>query len=185
LKQPNSNANLLLLATKKTTTNRAPKMIRQKEYKKYLVSDHGIIYSKKSGCWKSLIQEQFNGYRRVTLCHNGKPERWLVHRLVMFVFKGKSKLDVNHKNGITHDNRLCNLEYLTRSENHKHAFKIGLKNQEGIKNNASKMTKKLLSKILISNLSSYELSKKIKVDARTIRYWRQHHNKRGKNAGHN
>ena len=46
-----------------------------------------------------------------------------VHRLVMLAFNWKSELEVNHKNWIKHDNRLENLEYVTKSENHIHRFK--------------------------------------------------------------
>jgi hypothetical protein len=35
--------------------------------------------------------------------------------------------EVNHKNGIKTKNRLWNLEYLTKSENAKHALRLGLK----------------------------------------------------------
>jgi hypothetical protein len=65
------------------------------------------------------------GYRVVTIYKDNKKVKWLVHRLVMFGFGlleiGK---DVNHKNGIKADNKLCNLEMVTRSENHKHAYKV-------------------------------------------------------------
>jgi hypothetical protein len=47
---------------------------------------------------------------------------WKVHRLVMFTFKWKSNLEINHINWIKWDNRLKNLEYCTRSENMKHAY---------------------------------------------------------------
>ena len=55
--------------------------------------------------------------------------RYLVHRLVMLAFVGPpptTETFVNHKNGIKTDNQLENLHYVTRSENAKHAFKLGL-----------------------------------------------------------
>jgi hypothetical protein len=49
-----------------------------------------------------------------------------VHRLVMLAFVGSDGRTVNHKNGIKTDNRLTNLEYVTFSENTRHAYATGL-----------------------------------------------------------
>ena len=44
-----------------------------------------------------------------------------------FIPNPDNKSDVNHIKGIKHDNRVHQLEWNTKSENHKHAYKIGLK----------------------------------------------------------
>ena len=44
-------------------------------------------------------------------------KKYFVHRLVMLAFVGPSNLQVDHLNGIRHDNRLENLEYVTGREN--------------------------------------------------------------------
>lgn len=67
-----------------------------------------------------------SGYKRVGLTVNGKLKTYKVHRLVMYAFVGASKLEVNHVDGIKHNNQLANLEYCNRSENVKHAFSKGL-----------------------------------------------------------
>lgn len=50
----------------------------------------------------------------------------MVHRCVLAAFIGCDDRQVNHKNGIKSDNRLENLEYVTSSENVKHAYRTGL-----------------------------------------------------------
>lgn len=67
-----------------------------------------------------------NGYYRVYLSWQGTRRSHLVSRLVAAAFIGASKLEVNHKDGDTHNNRLYNLEYNTRQENAAHARINGL-----------------------------------------------------------
>jgi hypothetical protein len=71
-----------------------------------------------------------NGYLFVAVRINGKPHTRLVHRLVAEAFLGPCPdgKEVNHKNGVKSDPRACNLEYVTRSENMRHAIVKGLFN---------------------------------------------------------
>jgi len=63
-------------------------------------------------------------YPRITLAAEGGHARVAVHLLVAFTFIGPKPpwLEVNHKNGDKGDPSLDNLEYVTRSQNHKHSY---------------------------------------------------------------
>ena len=105
----------------------------------YQVSNQGRVYSLPkewiSG-WNNvkrkhdgiIFEPQLdNRYLRVGLTKNKKRKFFRVHRLVLSAFCGDSNLEANHINGIKTDNRLENLEWVTPSENMKHAYKTGLK----------------------------------------------------------
>jgi len=69
------------------------------------------------------------GYLHVTLRKAGIKKTVNIHCLVIKAFLPKKykELEANHKNGIKTDNRLENLEWVTKSENQHHALKMGLK----------------------------------------------------------
>jgi hypothetical protein len=100
--------------------------IRSKEGKTTYTEHHGIRK------WKSRILKGRGNNKvtgsRVSLFMNGKPQDWLVARLVAMTFLGipKTKLTVNHKNGNRLDNRIENLEWLTLGDNIRHGFETGL-----------------------------------------------------------
>lgn len=56
--------------------------------------------------------------------HNGTAKLIKIHKLVAeaFIPNPENKRTVNHKNGIRSDNRACNLEWATYSENHLHSY---------------------------------------------------------------
>ena len=68
------------------------------------------------------------GYDQVMLCKNGKKKYHQVHRLVAkaFISNPKNKPQINHINGVKHNNNFDNLEWVTQSENQNHAIKTGL-----------------------------------------------------------
>lgn len=68
------------------------------------------------------------GYKRITLTKDKVRKRIMVHRLVLLTFVGdppEDKTDTNHKNKDRSDNRLCNLEWVTPSENMYHSYSYG------------------------------------------------------------
>ena len=105
---------------------------------KYEVSDKGEIRNKKT----KRILHQFvgkDGYLRVQF--DGKTKT--VHRIVAksFLKTSKNKLVVNHKDGNKQNNNISNLEWVTSSENQKHAYQNNLKPRLiGIKNGRCKLT---------------------------------------------
>jgi len=116
-------------------------------FSSYEISDMGRI---KTYNWKNTGREAIirpaldgSGYLRTMLKpDSGKIKTVKVHRLVLMTFIGapKDEYVCNHKNGIRSDNRLCNLEWVTISENAKHSFRIGLSSNKGEKNPAAIIT---------------------------------------------
>lgn len=74
-----------------------------------------------------LLHKQ-RGYRSITLCKNRTERQIYVHRLVGYHFKKRvpGKYYINHINGIKHDNRAVNIEWVTASENIQHSVDTGL-----------------------------------------------------------
>ena len=98
---------------------------------KYIVSSYGYIISFNFHhrtpvpiILKDKISKT-DGYHRVILVYNGKKYTFLVHRLVAkaFIKNPKNKVEVNHINGNKNMNNVENLEWATRVENQKHAYK--------------------------------------------------------------
>lgn len=82
------------------------------------------------------------GYVQIGFSYKSKKMAKLVHRLVAEAWIGPcpKTYQVNHKDGNKLNNTIENLEYVTPSENDKHAYKTGLKNAKGSKNGRSKLT---------------------------------------------
>ena len=65
-----------------------------------------------------------NGYVECQLWKENKAYTRSVHRMVAEAFLGfRDGLDVNHLDGVKTNNSLTNLEWVTRSENHLHAYR--------------------------------------------------------------
>jgi hypothetical protein len=75
---------------------------------------------------KELKVKKYQGYDLVQFRLGGKNKAYRVHRLVLMAHSGEAGegMDCNHKNGVRDDNRIENLEWCTRSENHKHAYRV-------------------------------------------------------------
>lgn len=97
------------------------------DFPNYEVSSHGRVRNRITG--RILKPTLAKGYPRVVLCNNLVYKPFTVHRLVADVFfdGDHSSLQVNHIDGNKLNNFIGNLEWVTVSENLKHAYKIGLK----------------------------------------------------------
>lgn len=70
-----------------------------------------------------------SGYFHVQLYKGGKSSTKLIHRLVAeaFIPNPDNLPQINHRDGNKANNRFDNLEWVTVSENQKHAIKLGLR----------------------------------------------------------
>lgn len=109
-----------------------------------------------------------DGYLRVALCVDRKKQQMPVHRLVLSAFsKENPTLQVNHINGEKNDNRLCNLEWCTQSENQKHAYRIGL--QVPVDNGFKKSISMIKDGVVVQNYESIrELCREVGLDRRAV-----------------
>jgi hypothetical protein len=142
----------------------------------YQISNLGRIKSKSRSIdygWKTALRKEKIlkpricpnlGYEYTVLSIDKIRKTVKIHRLVAIAFiKNEiNKPFVNHINGVKSDNRECNLEWVSASENTIHAFKIGLKcGIKGEKSHLSKLNKKNIKKIRkeysIGNISQREL----------------------------
>lgn len=126
----------------------------------YSVSNLGRVkrtalgMSTRPGKLLSVKPTDGSGYPRVSLSRNNSITNRLVHWMVAEAFIGPRPHGhhINHKDGIKHNNNASNLEYVTPSDNQRHAYAIGLKSARGENNGRSKLTtEQVLEIIAIGN----------------------------------
>ena len=99
----------------------------------YAVSKNGKVWSKsrrdrlnhRLGGWR--LPHLSHGYLRLKMCNEGESRMVFVHRLVLETFVGPCPpgMEVCHNNGNRQDNRLENLRWDTKSNNHQDAIRHG------------------------------------------------------------
>lgn len=111
------------------------------EFPNYEVSDLGRIRRVNSntcavaGHILRIAVHKKTGYCYVCLFRERKAYFKTVHSIVLETFLSKrvQNMQVNHRDGSKVNNRLANLEWVTRSENQKHAYKTGLQKPTSMK----------------------------------------------------
>lgn len=91
----------------------------------YRVSNLGKVFSVRTNKLLSQWKDK-DGYLRCNLKKHSVVRQASVHRLVaeVFILNPENKPQVNHKNGIRHDNSVDNLEWCTCLENQQHKCKV-------------------------------------------------------------
>lgn len=112
------------------------------------------------------------GYLCVCLYRNGKGRTRKVHQLVVEAFLGVCPrgFEINHRDGDKENNALHNLEWVTASENLRHAFRTGLRSNAGSAHPAAKLTEEQASEIrrLTGKVRQPELASRYGVSQQTI-----------------
>jgi hypothetical protein len=66
---------------------------------------------------KSISSKNSKGYIQVCTNLSGTKKNYEVHRVIWVYVYGEIKNQIDHINGIRHDNRLCNLRQVTPQQN--------------------------------------------------------------------
>jgi hypothetical protein len=128
----------------------------------YGVGYNGLIFGR-SGMF--LKYRNKNGYNTVGLQINKKKKMFFVHRLVAeyFVAPRSGNLQVNHIDGNKQNNDFRNLEWVTPSQNTKHAYDNGLNKNVilATKKANSKQVRDMLTGILYDSAKDAAICKRI------------------------
>jgi len=111
-----------------------------------------------------------SGYKFVGLREGDEVMYRHVHRLVAITFidNPNNLPEVNHKNGNKADNSVWNLEWVTRSQNAKHALDNGFNPQKGLTSSSAKLNADQVRQIREAQGKYRDIGKKFGVCAQTV-----------------
>lgn len=140
----------------------------------YEISNKGNVKSLRSGSMMTQ-SKSIKGYLRVGLTKEKIQKHISVHRLVAFAFINNEKPEinnqVNHKNGIKHDNDVSNLEWCNNSFNQLHSLNVLNRRKakgEDVGGSILKEEQVKLIPTLLLSMTSLEISKEFNVSKTTI-----------------
>lgn len=139
----------------------------------YAISDLGRVRRLAAGtnsyAGKILapIINRKTGYPYVKLCKQGKTKKAKLHLLVAEAFLDKPPNEnfiVNHVSGVKTEAAVSNLEYISRSDNTKHAIAMGLQSLcYGTDNGRAKLTdeqvKEIIARSILGDTTQAEIAK--------------------------
>ena len=114
----------------------------------YIVKQNGTIFSTVTD---NEISQRINedGYMCVTVGKKGSRRRMRVHQMIALAFIPKldATFEVNHKDSDRVNNCATNLEWISHSDNVRHAYQCGFKDNHGSNNPRSKLTESIVIEI--------------------------------------
>tara|TARA_R110002049_G_scaffold99811_3_gene242881 strand:+ start:1944 stop:2381 length:438 start_codon:yes stop_codon:yes gene_type:complete len=82
----------------------------------YYINKDGQVYNQKTGRFLTEVTKS-NGYKRYSLSINGYSKHYYTHRLLGYAYLNLTDdMFMDHINNVRGDNRLSNLQVLTRQE---------------------------------------------------------------------
>ena len=149
-----------------------------KNYEKlYEISTYGRVLSLRR---KIIMRGRLrkDGYVTYNLVKDGNVSCKLAHRLVAETFlpNPEEKLEVNHIDGKKHNNIVHNLQWVTPSENQKHAIANGLRKGSRLQNGGcvlltKEINEKIISIAKASGKEKWEIADELLTKALELMKW--------------
>ncbi len=139
--------------------------MKEIEFNGYTIREDGTITNKDG----SVKTPYGKGYDAVKLYYNGRYNQHYVHRLVAEAFIDGRDETVNHKDGNKRNNHVSNLEWMSYSDNNKHARENGLVDKIYEKKLPQPTRRKIATLYKTGKYKYTELAFLFSIDVRTVK----------------